>query len=154
MKRTVHLVAGVLATSVIATFFVSTILVELIGSYEAVAKVKNLIATPGLWILIPAIAVTGGSGFSLSRSRRGRLVESKKRRMPFIAANGILVLVPSAIFLNLWAAQGVFDIRFYLVQGLELLAGAINLTLMGLNIRDGLRLSGHMRHNKPLEPTR
>ena len=154
MKRTVHLVAGILATSVIATFFASTTLVELFGSDEAVAKVKALIVTPGLWILIPAIAATGGSGFSLSQSRQGMLVENKKKRMPFIAANGILVLVPSAIFLNLWAAQGLFDTRFYLVQALELLAGATNLTLMGLNIRDGLRLSGRMRHNKPLEPTR
>lgn len=48
----------------------------------------------------------------------------------------------------------MFDSRFYLVQGLELLTGALNLTLMGLNIRDGLRLSGRLRHNKPLEPTR
>lgn len=153
MKRTVHLLAGILASSVIATFFASTILVELFGSYETVARVKALIVTPGLWILIPAIAATGGSGFSLSRSRQGRLVGNKKKRMPFIAANGILVLVPSAIFLNLWAAQGMLDTRFYLLQGVELLAGAVNLTLMGLNIRDGLRLSGRMRHNKPLGPT-
>ena len=154
MKRTVHLVAGILATSVIATFFASTVLVELFGSFDAVAKVKALIVTPGLWILIPAIAATGGSGFSLSQSRQRRLLASKKKRMPFIAANGILVLVPSAIFLNLWAAQGMFDTRFYLLQGLELLAGAVNLSLMGLNIRDGLRLSGRLRHNKPLDPTR
>lgn len=150
MKKTAHLVAGILAISVIATFFAATIIVELFGSHEAVAKVKALIVTPGLWILIPAIAATGGSGFSLSRSRQGRLVENKKRRMPFIAANGILLLVPSAIFLNLRAAQGLFDTRFYLVQALELLAGATNLALMGLNIRDGLRLSGRLRHNKPL----
>ncbi len=154
MKRTAHLIAGILATSVIAAFFASTILVELFGSPAAVAEVKALIVTPGLWILIPAIAATGGSGFSLSRARPGRLVENKKRRMPFIAANGLLVLVPSAIFLNLWAAQGLFDTRFYWVQGLELLAGAVNLTLMGLNIRDGLRLSGRLRQNGPVEPAR
>jgi hypothetical protein len=153
MKKTVHLVAGLLATSAIVTFFASTILVELFGSYEAVADVKALIVTPGLWVLIPAIAVTGGSGYSLSRSRQGRLVENKKKRMPFIAVNGIFVLVPSAIFLNIWAAQGMFDARFYWVQGLELVAGATNLTLMGLNIRDGLRLGGRLRHNQPLEPT-
>lgn len=150
MKRVVHLAAGLLATSLIATFFVSTVLVELFGSHEAVATVKALIVAPGLWILVPAIAVTGGSGFSLSQSRQGRLVETKKKRMPFIAANGILVLVPSAIFLNLWASQGVFDTRLYTVQMLELLAGAVNLTLMGFNIRDGLRLTGRLRHNRLL----
>mgnify|MGYP005633100445 FL=1 len=34
----------------------------------------------------------------------------------------------------------MFDTRFYLVQGLELLAGIINLVLMGMNMREGLRL--------------
>jgi hypothetical protein len=65
--------------------------------------------------------------------------------MPLIAANGLLVLLPAAIFLNLWAAQGTFDSRFYLVQAVELLAGAINLLLMGLNMRDGVKLTGRFR---------
>ena len=66
------------------------------------------------------------------------------KRMPFIAANGLLILVPAAIFLDQWASAGAFDTKFYLVQAVELLAGAVNLTLMGLNMRDGLRLSGHV----------
>jgi len=110
-----------------------------------VATVKRLIVLPGLFILVPAIAVTGGSGFYLSKSWQGRLVEAKKKRMPFIAANGLLVLIPCAIFLNRWAAAGEFDTAFYVVQGLELLAGAVNLTLMGLNIRDGMKMSGRFR---------
>ena len=65
--------------------------------------------------------------------------------MPLIAANGLLVLVPCAIVLNRWAAAGAFDVMFYTVQALELLAGAVNLTLMGLNIRDGLTMSGRLR---------
>lgn len=65
--------------------------------------------------------------------------------MPFIAANGILVLIPCAIVLNRWAAAGSFDTTFYAIQALELLAGATNLVLMGLNIRDGLMMSGRMR---------
>ena len=79
----------------------------------------------------------------LSRSRRGRLVDAKKKRMPFIAANGLLV--PCAIFLNRWAAGGAFDTTFYVVQAIELIAGAINLTLMSLNARDGLRMAGRLR---------
>jgi hypothetical protein len=62
--------------------------------------------------------------------------------MPFIAANGLFVLLPSAVLLDRWASQGMFDDTFYVVQGVELLAGAINLMLMGMNIRDGLRMSG------------
>lgn len=145
MPKQVHCIAGLLATLTIATFFASTIVVELFGSPEAVATVKAAIVMPGLFILVPAIAATGGSGFFLSKSRQGRLVEAKKKRMPFIAANGLLVLIPCAIFLNRWASAGTFDSTFYLVQCLELLAGAVNLTFMGLNIRDGLRMSGRFR---------
>jgi hypothetical protein len=145
MPNKAHLIAGLLATLMIATFFLSTVLVELFGSHEAVATVKRLIVLPGLFILVPAIAATGGSGFYLSKSRQGRLVEAKKKRMPVIAANGLLVLIPCAIYLNHWAAIGQFDTAFYAVQALELLAGAANLTLMGLNIRDGMEMRGRFR---------
>ena len=60
-----------------------------------------------------------------------------KRRMPVIAANGLLFLVPSAVVLDQWAVAGAFDARFYVVQAVEPLAGGTNLTLMGLNMRDG-----------------
>jgi hypothetical protein len=140
-----HLLAGLLATLTIAAFFTATLLVELFGTHDAIAGVKHMIVCPGLFILVPAIAATGGSGFALSKVRQGHLVQTKLKRMPFIAANGLLVLLPAAIFLNRWAAQGVFDNRFYIVQVVELLAGAINLLLMGLNIRDGLKLTGRLR---------
>jgi hypothetical protein len=143
--RTIHLIAGVLATLLIATFFLCTILVELLGSTESIAIVKRCIVIPGLLILVSAMAVAGGSGFALSKARRGRLVDSKKKRMAVIAANGLLLLVPCAILLDVWASRGVFDARFYLVQSLELAAGSVNLILMSLNIRDGLRLTGRLR---------
>jgi len=149
MLKRVHLIVGILAPLCIATFFSSTVLVELFGSPAAVARVKSLIVTPGLWILIPSLAAVGGSGLFLAKSRRGRLVEHKKRRMPFIAANGLLVLVPCAIFLNRWASAGTFDAPFYFVQTVELLAGATNLTLLTLNLRDGLRLAGRLRSAPP-----
>lgn len=141
----VHLLSGLIATLTIATFFFSTVLVELFGSHEAVATIKSLIVWPGLVVLIPAIAVTGGTGFALSKSRQGSLVEKKKRRMPFIAGNGMLILIPAAIFLDLWASRGSFNAQFYSVQALELIVGGTNLALMGMNIRDGLRLSGRLR---------
>jgi hypothetical protein len=145
MTQRVHFLAGLLATLTIASFFSVSLFSELLGSTETIVAVKALIVMPGLVLLIPAIAATGISGFILSKSRQGRLVAAKKKRMPFIAANGVLILVPCAIFLNRWAAAGTFDTTFYLVQGLEFLAGATNLGLMGLNIRDGLRMSGRLR---------
>ena len=152
MIRRAHLVAGVLALLCIATFFLATVVTELIGSHAAVAQLKALIVTPGLWIMVPLMAAAGGSGMRLARSRKGRLVDAKKLRMPFIAANGLLVLVPCAIVLSRWAAAGSFDTPFYVVQAVELMAGATNLALMGLNLRDGLRMSGR-RRSRPATAT-
>jgi len=151
MPQRAHLMAGLLAMLCIATFFLSTLFAELFGSHAAVAQLKSLIVTPGLWIMIPLMAAAGGSGAFQARSRKGRLVDAKKQRMPFIAANGLLVLVPCAIVLNRWASAGSFDAAFYGVQAIELIAGATNLTLMGLNARDGLRMAGHLR-TRPARP--
>ncbi len=142
MKLIIHRSTAILATLCIAIFFISTVFIELLGTNESIAIVKGLIVMPGLFILIPCIAITGGIGFSLSKGKSGILIANKKKRMPFIAANGILILVPSAIFLHHAAAADHFNTIFYVVQSIELFAGAINLFLMGLNMRDGLRMSG------------
>ena len=47
MPKRIHLIAGILAPLCIATFFLSTVLVELFGSPAAVAQIKSLIVTPG-----------------------------------------------------------------------------------------------------------
>lgn len=142
MKQTIHRIGAITATLCIFTFFASTLIVELFGTKEAITTVKSLIVMPGLFILIPAIAATGATGFAMSTSKSGGLVGTKRKRMPYIGANGLLILLPAAIVLDQWAAMGSFDGRFYLVQVVELTAGAINLLLMGMNIRDGLRISG------------
>ncbi len=78
---------------------------------------------------------------------RGPLIAAKKKRMPFIAANGILILIPSALYLSFKAHAGAFDTGFYAVQALELIAGAVNIVLLGLNMRDGFRLTGKLRRS-------
>lgn len=140
MLTTVHRTAARIATACIASFWIATVGVELAGSADAVARVKHAIVMPGLLLLIPAIAATGASGFALARARGGALVAAKKRRMPWIAANGLLVLVPCALLLDRWAAASLLDARFVAVQAVELVAGAVNLALMALNLRDGRRL--------------
>lgn len=91
----------------------------------------------------------GGTGFRLGRKMRGPLIAAKTIRMPFIAANGILILIPSALYLSFKAQAGAFDTGFYVVQVIELCAGVVNLTLLGLNMRDGLRLTTK-RRRKPV----
>lgn len=110
----------------------------------SVAAVKSAILS-GMWLLIPALAATGGSGFVLAKGKSGRLVSIKSLRMKIAAGNGLLVLLPSAFVLSFWANNGRFDSGFYALQGLELLAGAINIFLLIMNMRDGLKLSGHLK---------
>jgi len=144
MLKIIHPIAGLLAFLAIATFWLSTALAELSASQAAVTTVKTAIPW-GFLLLIPALAAAGGSGFALAKGRRAGLIAAKIKRMPLIAGNGILVLIPSALYLASKARAGEFDIAFYAVQALELAAGAANITLLGLNIRDGLKMMGRLR---------
>lgn len=128
----------------IATFWVSTVITELFASHAAIAAVKTAIPW-GFYILIPAIAATGGTGFAMTNKPRAGVIGTKVRRMPLIAANGILILIPSAFFLASKAVAGEYDTVFYAVQALELVAGAANIILLGLNFRDGLKMKGRIR---------
>lgn len=153
MKSKLHGLFGAVALLSIVTFWTSTVVSELFLDQASVVAVKNAVLT-GMWVLIPAMAATGGSGFSLARSRRGRLVDVKGRRMKGVAANGLLVLLPSAYVLASWANAGRFDGAFYALQGLELVAGAINITLLVLNMRDGLRLTGRLSAKRSMSSPR
>jgi hypothetical protein len=142
--KLVHPVAGGLALLTIVTFWLSTALSELFASEATVIAVKTAIPW-GFLLLIPALAAAGGSGFVLAKGRRTGLVGAKFKRMPWIAANGILILIPAALFLASKARAGEFDTVFYAVQALELVAGATNITLLSLNMRDGLKMKGRFR---------
>jgi hypothetical protein len=144
MIKIVHPIAGTLAILTIATFWLSTALSELFGAQAVVTAVKTAIPW-GFLLLIPSLAAAGGSGLALAKGRRAGLVGAKIKRMPLIAANGILVLIPSALFLAFKAKAAEFDAAFYTVQALELAAGATNITLLGLNMRDGLTMKGRLR---------
>ena len=147
MTRIIHPVAGTLALTTIATFWLSTAFSELFASDAVVAAVKTAIPW-GFLVLIPALAAAGGTGLVLAKGRRAGLVGAKLKRMPLIAANGILVLIPAALFLASKARAAEFDTAFYAVQVLELVAGAINITLLGSNMRDGLKMKGRLRRRK------
>lgn len=144
MFKLIHPTAGGVALVTIATFWLSTAFSEVFGSEAMVVAVKTAIPW-GFLLLIPAIALAGGTGFGLAKGRRGGLVGAKIKRMPLIGANGVLILIPSALFLATKASTASFDSAFYAIQALELAAGAVNITLLGLNMRDGLKLNGRLR---------
>ena len=148
MKRTLHPIAGGIAILVIATFWLSTVISELSGSERFIILVKTLIPW-GFILLIPALAVAGGTGFAVADRRpsggSGGLALQKRRRMPVIAANGLLILIPSALFLAARAQAGHFDAAFYAVQAVELAAGAVNLWLLVKNAVDGRKMTAGRR---------
>ena len=143
MKRRLHSFAGVLAILIISVFWFGTLGSELFGSEDTIRTVKLMIPW-GFPVLIPSLIATGATGSLLARRRTDEAVGRKRRRMPFIAANGIFILVPAALFLAFKADTYAFDATFYAVQVLELAAGALNLTLLGLSLLDGLRLTGRL----------
>jgi hypothetical protein len=151
VAKVIHPVAGGVAILTIATFWLSTAVTELFASQATVTIVKTAIPW-GFPLLIPALAAAGGSGFVLGKGRRGGLVRVKTKRMRLIAANGILVLIPSALFLASKARASAFDTGFYAVQALELVMGAANIALLGFNMRDGLTMKGRLRR-RPAQST-
>jgi hypothetical protein len=144
MRNKLHPIAGAVAFVTILSFWLSTAASELFGSTAIIATVKETIPW-GFLILVPALAVTGASGFRMAGASSDPRIIRKRRRMPFIAANGLLILVPAALYLATLASRGEFGMLFYGVQAIELVAGAVNLTLMSLNIRDGFSLTANRR---------
>ncbi len=144
MLPTVHKTAAALATATIATFWLSTVISEIFLDHAAIVAVKTAIPF-GFFILIPAMTLAGATGMKLAKGRKGGVLGKKSKRMPIIAANGVLILIPAALFLSAKAQAGAFDTTFYMVQIIELIAGATNLTLLGLNIRDGRKLTAGKR---------
>lgn len=139
MLRKAHALAGRLAFLCMAAFWLSTVVAELFLGHDAIVGIKT--AIPYAFIaFLPCMALAGATGFRLGGKSALPALVTKRRRMPFIGANGVLILIPAALFLAFKARAGEFDAWFYGVQTVELLAGAVNLALMGLNIRDGRAL--------------
>lgn len=137
--RKIHAIAGAAAFLLIATFWTSTVISELFGSQATVVAVKHVIVY-ALFALMFCMALAGATGMKMGGKSNHPRIAAKRRRMPFIAANGLFILLPCAFFLYYRAAAGQFDAVFYAAQTLELLAGATNLLLLGLSMRDGLAI--------------
>ncbi|WP_369935508.1 hypothetical protein [Xanthomonas tesorieronis] len=139
LKPRLHAIGAATTAVLLAGFWSATAISELFLSLEAVALVKQVVAF-AVFGLALSMATTAITGISMARKGSLPLLQKKRQRMPFIAFNGVAILIPSAIFLSLRATADRFDTWFYIVQGIELVVGAINITLIALNIRDGLRL--------------
>jgi hypothetical protein len=138
---TLHAASGAVTLVTICAFWLSAFAAELVLTPAGVVAVRTAILY-ALPVLVAALAVTGGSGARLAGRSKAPLIRAKQRRMAVAAANGLLVLVPSAIFLGWRAQTGDLGGAFAIVQIVELVAGAANIVLLGLNMRAGTAMRG------------
>ena len=134
----VHATAGIMALCLIATFFVSSLISELSGNFGWIVLVKRTVfyCMWAMLVLVPSAALTG---MKLAGKSQNPIVAGKRRRMRWIAPNGLLLLT-LASYLYYKANLGEIDHRFMIAQLLEFAVGFTNISLLGLMIRDGFRL--------------
>lgn len=137
--KKIHKIAAIFAFLFITSFLTSTIIADLFAAPQQIAQVKStvLIFIPGL---ILAMMITGISAAKLYPGVMKGALKVKQTRMKIAAINGVLILLPAAIVLAKWSALGQFDDLYWAVQIVEIIAGMVNITMIGLNIRDGIRL--------------
>ncbi|MBP6562350.1 MAG: hypothetical protein KA214_02615 [Neisseriaceae bacterium] len=142
MNKTVkiHGIAATLALGLVMLFWTSTVIAEVFLDVAAIVWVKEAIMRYGLVFMVVAVMVTGRSGMVLARQRNQPTRSIKKQRMPWIVLNGLLCLLPAAIYLSFKASAGEFDAWFLIVQFLELIMGLVQMTLLGRNFMAGVRL--------------
>lgn len=140
VKAKLHAAAGGTAMLTILAFQALLWRAEASGYPEDILAARVAILWGVGLVLVPAMAGAGISGAVMGRGWKRPEIAAKARRMRVIAANGLLVLLPLAIALWWLASKGMVEERFFWLQRLEMLAGLVNLALLGLNMRAGLRL--------------
>lgn len=138
--KTAHPIAGAVALLTILTFWSATVFSKYLGDPEMIVQVKTMILY-GMILLVPAMAVLGGTGFKLGGKSTYPLIVSKRKKMPIIALNGLIILVPSAVILQQMAVSGKFGTLYLIIQSIELIAGALNIILLGIAFRQGLKFT-------------
>jgi hypothetical protein len=132
--------AGMVAMLIIVTFMTATLYSEVSGDASMVLQVKRNIAFPGIEILLLFMVMAGGTGRSLAKNFSNRAVLLKMKRMRIVALNGLLILIPCAFLLARWAEYEPHSLRFYFVQAIEIFAGSVNLVMLILNMKAGIKL--------------
>ena len=137
---TIHVVATVIAFSTITIFFTSSLIVEIRGNLEEIQLVKKsiLLALPLLLLAMPALAISGNK---LGGKSSNPVIVGKKKRMKIMVINGVMLIALAILLYYRSHAVGI-DAVFGFLQLVEFSLGLINLTILGLNAKAGLVLSG------------
>ncbi len=144
-----HAAAGILAFCLIGSFFIGSLISELSGNLVWIVHVKRTVFY-GMWAMVLLVPLAALTGTKLAGKSRSATVENKRKRMRWIAPNGLLLLTLGS-YLYYKASQSEFDTLFRSAQLLEFALGFTNLLLLGLMIRDGFRLK--RQYKGRLQPT-
>jgi hypothetical protein len=142
--RTVHLVASLAATLSVTVLLTATLLIEPTASDSGVRLLRRAVLL-GLPVLVVFLIAAGVSGRRLAGGSALPVLRRKQRRLAVAASAGALALVPCAIALDRLATRGYFGQAFTMLEITESALGAMNLTLLVLNTRDGFRLTRNPR---------
>ncbi|SEH33401.1 hypothetical protein [Magnetospirillum fulvum] len=116
----------------------SAVAAGLFADREMLAFIKEVVVWT-LFLLTPLTMLTAGTGLILGRARPGPITDRKRRRLRLIVAIGIVILLPATLVLDAMVQSDSYDATLFLVfQGIELVAGLVLLTLMGISVRDGI----------------
>jgi len=141
MKTVFHALFGGLSLLLVFSALAASLIAELWYSQGVISEVNELVFQ-GMLLLLVILGCTAALGLSLGRTRQGRIVQTKKKRMFWILAITILALLPSTYLLNTYVRNEQFDLLYVLPQSIEYVFDVIVLILLGLNFRDGSKLVG------------
>jgi small-conductance mechanosensitive channel len=139
VKTILHATFGILSFGFILISMMVSLIVEIWYSHEEIAVIKESVFDVSPYFL-GLIVSTAFLGWQLGKTRNSEILKVKKKRMLWIFAATVLILLPIAYLLNGYAMQEQYDLLYFVLQSIEYVVDVIVLILMGLNIRDGGRL--------------
>lgn len=136
----VHVGATIVAMLTILTFFSLSLFAEIQGEVQFIKQVKAFIlyALPVMIITMPVLKITGDK---LAGKAKNSIILVKQKRMKGMIING-MGLILLAVFLYCRSHFYPLDKVFLLAQMVEFILGLGNLTLLILNAKGGMQLSG------------
>lgn len=150
MKRkklaTIHLLATIVAVLSISTFFTISLIAEIKGNDDFIRSVKAFIlyALPIMVLAMPTLKITGDK---LAGKSKSPLILAKIKRMKLVLMNG-MVLISLAIYLYYRSHYQQIDGVFLIAQIAEFAFGLFNLSLIFINAKAGMHLSGKLKSAK------
>lgn len=141
-----HLIATIVAALAIITFFSISLFAEIKGNEAFIKSVKAFIlyALPVMILAMPILKITGDK---LAGKSKSPLILAKVKRMKLILMNG-MILISLAIFLYYRSHYQQIDGVFLIAQIAEFIFGLFNLSLIFINAKVGMQLSGKLKITK------